>query len=187
MARKPMPSPEMTVPSTRHDRRRRFRRFVLAALGAAVLVAVLGGCVQFRGAPSSSQLNTIGKVQVTTTICASDVGADNTGYSPGDATCQASGNKGNFNADAIGGNYQISVAYKVSSATTAPASFTSANTTTSASNTPCGSGVVFNQSAGLATAIENLSPAGSGKKWVAYYSTTLSPAYTTSGCQYLTV
>jgi hypothetical protein len=147
----------------------------------------LGGCVQFRGAPSSSQLNTIGKVQVTTTICASDVGADNTGYSPGDATCQASGNKGNFNADAIGGNYQISVAYKVSSATTAPASFTSANTTTSASNTPCGSGVVFNQNAGLATAIENLSPAGSGKKWVAYYSTTLSPAYTTSGCQYLTV
>jgi hypothetical protein len=185
MARKPTPYPEMTVPSTRDDRRRRLRRFLLGALAAAVLVAAMSGCAMFRGASTSTQLNTIGKVQVTSTFCAADIGADNPGYSPGDATCQASGTKGNFNSDAAGGNYQLSLAYKVSAATTAPASFASTNTTTGASNTPCGSGVTYNQNAGLATAIQNLTPAGSGKKWVAYYSTT--QPYSTSGCQYQTV
>jgi putative surface cell wall-binding protein len=185
MARKPMPSPEMTAPSTRDDARRRLRRFVLGGLAAAVLVAAMSGCAMFRGASTSTQLNTIGKVQITSTICAADIAADNPGYSPGDATCQASGTKGNANGDAGGGTFQISLAYKIPNGASGPASFTSANTTTSASNTPCGSGLVFNQNAGLATAIQNLTPAGSGKKWVAYYSTT--QPYTTSGCQYITV
>jgi hypothetical protein len=163
----------------------RLRRPIAAALVAVALTLAMSGCVMFRGASTSTQLNTIGKVQVTSTICASDVGADNPGYSPGDATCQASGTKGNYNVDASNGTHQISLAYKVPTTTSGPTSFTSTSTTTSASNTPCGSGVTFTQNAGLATAIQNLSPAGSGKKWVAYYSTTQT--YSTSGCQYLTV
>jgi putative surface cell wall-binding protein len=161
------------------------RRPIAAVLAAAVLAVAMGGCAMFRGVSTSSQLNTIGKVQVTSTFCAADVGADNTGYNPGDSSCQASGTKGNINSDAGPGNYQLSLAYKVPSTTSGPASFTSTNTTTGASNTPCGSGVPYNQNSGLASAIQALTPAGSGKKWVAYYSTTQN--YTTSSCQYQTV
>jgi WxL domain surface cell wall-binding len=161
------------------------RRPIVAFLAAALLAVAMSGCAMFRGASTSQQLNTIGKVQVTSTFCAADVAADNSGYSPGDSSCQASGNKGNYNGDAGNGNYQLSLAYKVSSATTAPSSFTSTSTTTGASNTPCGSGVTYNQNAGLASAFQALTPAGSGKKWVAYYSTTQN--YSNSGCQYQTV
>jgi hypothetical protein len=183
MARKPMPSPDMTVRSIRNERGRRLRRFVLAALGAAIVAAAMSGCALIKS-NSSSQLNTIGKVQITTVICAGDTNSNNAGFVPADSACQGSTKGGNIGGDAANGSYQISLAYRISSASTAPASFTSTNTS-SPPTTPCGSGVTFNQNAGLASAIEALSPAGSGKKWVAYYSTTQT--YSTAGCQYLTV
>jgi hypothetical protein len=168
---------------TAGDRGRRPRRFLLGALIAAALTMAMSGCALLKSTVST-QLNTIGKVEITSIICAGDTNSNNTGYSPADTACQGSTKGGNSNGDAVGSNYQISIAYRISNGVSAPSSFTSANTS-NPPTTPCGSGVVFNQNAGLATALQGLSPAGSGKKWVAYYSTTQS--YTTAGCQYLTV
>jgi hypothetical protein len=161
----------------------RLRRPIAAVLAAAVVAVAMSGCALIKS-NSSTQLNTIGKVQITSVICAGDTNSNNTGYSPADTSCQGSTKGGNINGDAANGNYQISMAYKIPNATTAPTSFTSTNTS-NPPTTPCGGGIVFNQNAGLANAIEALSPAGTGKKWVAYYSTTQS--YSTSSCQYLTV
>jgi WxL domain surface cell wall-binding len=177
-----MQSSAMTARSTRDDRGRRLRRRLLGAGAAATLAVAMSGCAVFKS-NSSSQLNTIGNVQITSVICASDTNSNDTGYVPADSSCQG-GTHGGVTGDAANGNYQISIAYKVSSATTAPSSFTSTNTS-SPPTTPCGGGVTFNQNAGLASAFQSLSPAGSGKKWVAYYSTTQT--YGTSTCQYLTV
>ncbi len=143
----------------------------------------MSGCALIKST-SSTQLNTIGSVQVTNVICAGDPNSNNGGYSPADTACQGSGKGGNINGDAVAGNYQISLAYKISSSANGPASFTSTNTS-NPPTTPCGSGVTFNQNVALASAIQALSPAGSGKKWVAYYSTVQN--YTPAGCQYLTV
>jgi hypothetical protein len=143
----------------------------------------MSGCVLLKS-NTSSQLNTIGNVQITSVICAGDSNSNNTGYSPADTSCQGSTKGGNYPGDATNGTYQISLAYRVSNLVTGPASFTSTNTS-NPPTTPCGSGVTFNQSAGLASAIQALSPAGSGKKWIAYYSTTQT--YNTANCQYLTV
>jgi hypothetical protein len=168
---------------TAGDRGRRLRRFLLGALIAAALAVAMSGCALLKSV-TSTQLNTIGNVQITSIICAGDTNSNNTGYNPADSACQGSTKGGNINQDAAGSNYQISLAYRVSNAVSGPSSFTSTNTS-NPPTTPCGSGVTFNQNAGLATAIQGLSPAGSGKKWIAYYSTTQN--YTTSGCQYLTV
>jgi hypothetical protein len=143
----------------------------------------MSGCALLKST-TSTQLNTIGKVQITSILCAGDTNSNNAGYSPTDSACQGSTKGGNYNGDAVNGNYQISIAYRISNGVSAPSSFTSTNTS-NPPTTPCGSGVVFNQNAGLATALQGLSPAGSGKKWVAYYSTVQN--YTTGGCQYLTV
>ncbi len=183
MARKPMPSPDMTVRSIRDDRGRRLRRFVLAALGAAIIAAAMSGCALIKSV-SSTQLNTIGKVQVTTTICAGDTNSNNTGYVPADTACQGPTKGGNVNGDAVPGNYQLTLAYRVSSGTLQPSSFTSVNTS-NPPTTACGGGIVFTETPTLASAIQALSPAGSGKKWVAYSST--AQTYATSGCQYVTV
>ena len=165
------------------DRRRRPRRFLLGALIAAALAVAMSGCAILKSV-TSTQLNTIGSVQITSIICAGDTNSNNTGYNPADSACQGPTKGGNSNGDAVASSYQISIAYRISSGVSAPSSFTSTNTS-NPPTTPCGSGVVFNQSPGLQTALQGLSPAGSGKKWVAYYSTTQS--YSTSGCQYLTV
>jgi len=143
----------------------------------------MSGCALLKST-TSTQLNTIGKVEITSIICAGDTNSNNAGYSPADPACQGSTKGGNNGGDAVNGNYQISIAYRISNGVSAPSGFTSANTS-NPPTTPCGNGVTFNQSSGLATALQGLSPAGSGKKWVAYYSTVQN--YTTAGCQYLTV
>jgi hypothetical protein len=173
----------MIETSARDDRARRLKRSLLAAAFTALLATLLGGCALIKST-SSTQLNTIGDVQVTTTICAGDTNSNNTGYNPADPACQGSGKGGNVNGDAVNGTYQVSLAYRIPSGANGPASFTSTNTSGPPA-TPCGGGVVFTQNSGLANAFEALSPAGSGKKWVAYYSTTQN--YSNSGCQYQTV
>ncbi len=100
MARKPLPSVAPTEHGT-PDRGRRPRRFLLAGFAAALALS-LSGCVIFKSV-SSSQLNTVGNVQITTTACASDTASDHTGYNPtppGDPACQGSTHGGNAGASA---------------------------------------------------------------------------------------
>lgn len=167
------------------DRGRRRKRLLLGLLTAIAVLAAMSGCVSIKS-QSSSQLQVIGNVQLNTTICASDKNSDNAGYNPADASCQGNtpAKLGNSNADSANSPMQVSLAYRVPNLAQAPSSFTSTNTSGPPS-TPCGGGVTFNQNAGLASAIEALSPAGSGMKWVAYYSTTQN--FTTAGCQYISV
>ena len=80
------------------DRGRRPRRFLLAGFAAALALS-LSGCVIFKSV-SSSQLNTVGNVQITTTACASDTSSNHTGYSPTDSACQGSTHGGNAGAPA---------------------------------------------------------------------------------------
>ena len=68
----------------------------------------MSGCALIKS-NSSTQLNTIGNVQITTVICAGDTNSNNTGYAPADSACQGSTKGGNFPGDATNGNYQISI------------------------------------------------------------------------------
>src|SRR3712207_5559877 len=118
----------MATRNARRDRRRRPRRLLLAALTASVLAFGLGGCVIIR-TNSSTQLEVIGKVQITTTFCASDGGSDTTGYNPADPSCQGTSHKGNSNQDAVNNwNIQRKIAYRIPNNVTAPTSFTSTST-----------------------------------------------------------
>jgi hypothetical protein len=92
VARKPLPSVAPTERGT-PDRGHRHRRFILAGFAAALALS-LSGCVIFKSV-SSSQLNTIGNVQITTTACASDTSSDHSGYNPADSACQGSTHGGN--------------------------------------------------------------------------------------------
>jgi hypothetical protein len=174
---------------TADDRGRRPRRFLLGALTAAALAVSMSGCVLLKST-SSTQLNTIGKVQITSTVCASDTssaGSTNAGYNPtppGDPACQknvSGGNAnagGNTNSDAGDGSYQPMIAYRIPTGASAPATITTTNAT-------CGSGIVFSQSSSYASQLTSLSPPESGMQWVGYLATTQN--YTQAGCQYLTV
>jgi hypothetical protein len=97
VARKPLPSVAPTERGT-PDRGHRHRRFILAGFAAALALS-LSGCVIFKSV-SSSQLNTIGNVQITTTACASDTSSDHSGYNPADSACQGSTHGGNTGIDA---------------------------------------------------------------------------------------
>ncbi len=98
MARKPLPSVAPTDRITPRSQAGRRRRFLLAGFAAALALS-LSGCVIFKSV-SSSQLSTIGNVQITTTACASDKASTFTGYSPTDSACQGSTHGGNANASA---------------------------------------------------------------------------------------
>lgn len=98
MARKPLPSAAV-VRRAAPDGDRRPRRLLLGALAATALAVLVSGCVIFKSV-NSSQLNSIGNVQITTTACASDKASDHTGYSPTDSACQGSTHGGNADASA---------------------------------------------------------------------------------------
>ncbi len=95
MARKHLPSVAPTDRITPRSQAGRRRRFLLAGFAAALALS-LSGCVIFKSV-SSSQLNTVGNVQITTTACASDKASDHTGYNPADSACQGSTHGGNLN------------------------------------------------------------------------------------------
>jgi hypothetical protein len=157
-----------------------------AAIAFGVLAVAMSGCVIIKS-NSSAQLNTIGAVQITTRFCASDVSnpANNTGYSPQDTTCQKNISGGNANAGGNSGSdagnntsLQLQVAYRIPSTVTAPATIV----TTEPSG---GSAITLTKNTAYGTALQSLSPAGSGKQWVGYLSSVQT--YTTAAGQYFTV
>jgi hypothetical protein len=151
----------------RSTRVRRRRRLVVALLAAAAMAMLMSGCVILKS-QTSSQLNTIGNVQLTTVICATDKDSNNAGYSPADSTCQGNtpDRLGNSNQDSANNfNFQLLVGYRVPNATTAPTSITSVNTS-NPPTTPCGGGIVFNESSSYESALEAGSSSGANQKWV---------------------
>jgi hypothetical protein len=185
VARKPQPSGAVTERPA-PERGRRAWRVLLAALAVIAIAVGMSGCVILKST-ATSQLNYIGAVQITTVICATDNSSDNSGYNPADPTCQGSSTsqKGNSTLDSANNSaVQIKVAYRVPNNVTAPTTFTSTNTS-APPTTPCGSGIVFNESSSYESVLEASTAAGAGKKWVGYLST--AQTFTTAGCQYLTV
>jgi hypothetical protein len=185
VARKPLPEAAMKHPSAGPDEGRRTRRFLLGALIAAALAALISGCVVFKSI-TPSQLNYVGKVQITSIICASDKDTSGqSGFNPSDTSCQGSTHGGNQNTDPTDNQpFQLEIGYRIPSTVTAPASFTSTNTS-SPPTTPCGGSVVFSQSASYTSQLSANSAPGAGKQWVGYISPTQT--YTNAGCQYTTV
>jgi hypothetical protein len=143
----------------------------------AALSLALGGCVVIK-TQSSTQLGTIGDVQLTTTACASDTLSDNGGYNPADPDCQGSGHGGNSGAEAADGTYQLLLAYRIPESAIPSESI--------ASSVPSGANTItFSRDAGYSAALQAGVPAASGEKWVGYRSGVVN--YSTAGNQYFSV
>lgn len=131
-----------------------FRR--LLALGTALLGAsVLSGCLVLAS-QTATQIDVIGAVKLTSTICASDADqSDHTGCT----------RRGNQDSDAEAGQYQLLVAYRVPSGSNPE----SAPTTISTGPTGGGS-LALTESASYTAQLELLKPAGGGRKWLGFLS-----------------
>jgi hypothetical protein len=186
VARKPLPA-AMIEPTAGSDAGRR-NRFLLAALAAAALAVVMSGCVILKS-QTSTQLNVIGNVQLTTVICASDKDSNDAGYGSGDSTCQGNtaDRLGNSNQDSSNNfNIQVLVAYRISNAVTQPTSFQNVATTPPSGGASCPAGsLTFNESSSYESALEAGSSSGSSQKWVGYIST--GQTFVNTGCHYVTV
>lgn len=101
---------------------------------------------------SSSQINSIGSVQISATVCVSGTAG----------TCPEQGNT-TVNAGNNNQNVQLFVAYRVTTGTTPPASlrFTGDG----------GGGPLFTPNASYTAELERLAPAGAGLQWFGYTST----------------
>ncbi|MCU0307667.1 MAG: hypothetical protein MUE51_07845 [Thermoleophilia bacterium] len=127
-------------------------RALVIAGGGALSALALAGCAQIQGL-SATQLQVIGPVRVALTVCAS-----------GSVGCpEGSSNSGQ---KALAGNLgQVLVGFRIPEAAVPPAGFTSTN------------GVaVFAPSPTYTAELERLAPAGAGRKWAGYISSTQSYA-----------
>jgi hypothetical protein len=122
--------------------RRAIHPLLAAALGSS---ALLSGCVVIA-AQSSQQLNTIGAVRLSTTICFS-----------GQPGCP---DKGNTKVDARGGGYQVLLGYRLPADTSLPQMF----------NSVAGQPMSFSRDNSYGAELERLMPAGQGQRWVGYRS-----------------
>ena len=122
------------------------------ALGAT---AVLSGCVVITG-QTSQQLNTIGAVRLTTTVCFSK-----------QSGCADTGNSG---YGATSGGFQMMLGYRLPVATSSPQSF----------NTTTGQFLNFERDPTYAAELQRLMPAAAGQKWVGYRTGSLASAPSSS-------
>ena len=129
------------------------RRAALGLVAASALL--LSGCVVILS-ESSVQLQTIGKVRITTVICATDVSqGQHLGCPDG----------GNSNSDAPDDRRgQLLMGYRIPEGTVAPASFRA-----SAPQPAIGT-ITFSKSSTFTNQLETLSPAPGGQEWVGYLS-----------------
>jgi hypothetical protein len=158
----------------------KLRRHLLIIAAVAVTATSLSGCVIIKS-NSSTQLNGIGAIQVTTTFCASDGDSNNPGYTSPDPSCQGAGTGGNANANAANvgaGSLQLLIAYRIPTPVTAPDAITT-------TNPGGGSAITFSQSPSFTSELQRLAPAGSGQRWVGYLSS--ATGYNQATNQYFTV
>ena len=135
---------------------------VAALAGAAMLL--LPGCLVIKS-QVATQLNQIGKVQITTTFCM---------FKSGSANCPDGGNSGQ---DGGGRTGQGLVGYRIPVAAGAPGAILSTDTT-----------IAMTRSDSYTAELQRVSPAPTGQKWVGYISQvtslpagtekTLSPEFT---------
>jgi hypothetical protein len=131
---------------------------VLAGIGGAL---VLGGCVAFTGPITSAQLDVIGKVRVSFTICAENHpnGPGGPDDHPGcDQPTNSSSDPGTPN------QYQLLMAFRVPSGTPPPTSFSST----------AGEQLTFTRSASYEQQLQSLVPAPGGEQWLGYISNVYS-------------
>lgn len=155
------------------------RHLMIIATMAATAIG-LSGCVIIKS-NSSAQLAGIGQVQITTTFCASDNGANNPGYDPPDSSCQGPGHGGNSGNDASNvssGGLQLLIAYRI------PSNVTASDTITT-TIPGGGSALSFSQSPTYTSELQGKAAAPAGEKWVGYLSDPTS--YSVAGNQYFTV
>lgn len=119
----------------------------VAATGGAVLVS--SGCISLDNV-SAGQKDVVGNVVVFGTACQS-----------GSAGC-SNVDVANFDLNGATGPGQLMVAYRIPTAVTAPATITG--------DAPA---VTFSASASYAAELERLLPAGAGRKWAGYISSTI--------------
>jgi RTX calcium-binding nonapeptide repeat (4 copies) len=131
---------------------RRAAKPILAAT-ALGLATLLSGCVTIVS-QSAQQLNTIGAVRLTTTVCFS----------------QQSGcpDRGNSDTQATSGGFQVVVGYRIPEATTVPQAFSSA----------AGQQLVFNRDSSYGAELERLIPTDANQKWAGYRSAGFAAAPT---------
>jgi hypothetical protein len=130
--------------------RRLTARRLATVLGAAVIALTLSGCVIVKNV-SSSQLETIGNVQITSTICVS-----------GSTACPESGNT-TVNAGNNNQSVQLFLAYRMTPGVTPPA-------TLRFDGDP-GTGPLFTPNASYTAELQRLAPAPAGTQWFGYTST----------------
>jgi hypothetical protein len=125
----------------------------LAALLACALA--LSGCVKIEG-QAEEQLDTIGSVRVTTTVCVSN--QDN---SPS-GTCKANGTNTDVEAQMADG--QLLVAYRVPTGLIAPATISASYVA------PASGSTTLDQSPSYSSEMDAKAPAVAGEHWVGYIS-----------------
>jgi hypothetical protein len=122
---------------------------LIAAVAVVAATALASGCVVFQGAPAASQLQTVGDLQQSFTVCASN----NT--VPGG--CNDGGLSG---LPVLTGTGQVLLGVRLQNAVTPPTSFTSAGP----------EALAFTQSPTYAAELQRLAPAPAGTRWVGYIS-----------------
>jgi hypothetical protein len=126
---------------------RRLSRPLAAFATLGVAVVTVSGCVIFKvGSSNAEQLNQIGNVRLTTTICAS-----------GTTDCAGQGNAIGNAIDSTTG--QVLIGYQIPTTATEPATLPLTDPVTS-----------FTPSLGYASELQRLLPAPTGQKWVGYIS-----------------
>jgi hypothetical protein len=132
---------------------------LLAITAAFAAVAAMSGCVLIES-QSSAQVDGIGDVQITTTVCASDTDSNAT---PARPACQGAGKGGNSNLDASSQSTQLLIAYRIPVDSTAPDTISTID--------PGGAGTfTFDQSASYSSQLTSAFAPGSARKWVGYIS-----------------
>jgi hypothetical protein len=135
-------------------------RRLAAVVGAAVIALTLSGCVLVKNV-SSSQLNTIGNVQIAATICVS-----------GTTNCTTPASNSGVDAGNNNQNVQLFVAYRVSAGATPPATLRFFDDD--------GIGPLFTPNASYTAELNRLAPPPAGTQWFGYTSTLLNWLFASS-------